>query len=77
MEGFRQPPGMPGGVLDENEEGLIPRAIKDLFAAVEVLKSQGTRRVSVSCSYLQLYNEKIYDLLNTDTYKRKIVRQKD
>lgn len=30
----------------------------------------------MSCSYIQLYNEKIYDLLNTDTYKRRLLKKK-
>jgi hypothetical protein len=29
----------------------------------------------VSCSYIQLYNERIFDLLNTDAYKRKTAKQ--
>ena len=56
------------------EEGIIPRAIRDLFKRVSKLReeSEGKKRVTVSCSYIQLYNEKIYDLLNTDAYKRRM-----
>ena len=26
-------------------------------------------KISVTCQYIQLYNEKVYDLLNSDQYK--------
>lgn len=26
-------------------------------------------KLSVTCQYIQLYNEKVYDLLNSDQYK--------
>ena len=32
-------------------------------------KRTGDRRLTVNVSYLQLYNEKIYDLLNRDMFK--------
>lgn len=60
------------------EDGIIPRAIRGLFARVNQLRdeAQGTRRFTISCSYIQLYNEKIYDLLNTDAYKRNLQQKR-
>jgi hypothetical protein len=58
--------------LSKADEGIIPRAIKGLFQRVQQIRDQHrARKVSISCSYIQLYNEKIFDLLNTDAYKRK------
>ena len=31
--------------------------------------------MQIACSYIQLYNEKIYDLLNSDTYKKRILKK--
>jgi hypothetical protein len=36
-----------------------------------VKESQVGRKITVNVSFLQLYNEKIFDLLNTDMFKRK------
>lgn len=41
--------------------GIIPRSISYLF---DKIKNQGSRNYTVYCSYLQIYNEKIFDLLN-------------
>lgn len=44
--------------------GLIPRAISCLFGMIEGHSKLYTRSYKVYCSFLQIYNEKIYDLLN-------------
>lgn len=45
------------------DDGLIPKAINALFAK---MSRASTHRVfKVYCSYLQLYNERIYDLLGS------------
>lgn len=84
MEGFKYLNGAPiippdhraEPSLEKSEEGIIPRAIKSLFAKIEALREQGDKKITVSCSYIQLYNEKIYDLLNSDTYKRRLLKKK-
>jgi len=46
--------------VDNNEtRGIIPRSIQDLFSQV---KKQGLQ-VTIFCSFLQIYNEKLFDLL--------------
>ncbi len=42
-----------------------------MFRLVEEKKKDtgGTHKINVVCTYIQLYNEKIYDLLNSDVYK--------
>ena len=49
--------------------GIIPRLIFELFDIVNKLNE----KIKISCSYIQVYNERIYDLLvdNTFTYKKK------
>ena len=51
------------------EEGVIPRAIRELFEQVEMKRteSQGKSKITVKVQYIQLYNEKVYDLLNSNS----------
>jgi hypothetical protein len=46
---------------DETYCGITPRAIYKLFQMMET--EYGTEQFNVFCSFLQIYNEKIYDLL--------------
>ena len=51
------------GSREQNAQtrGLVYHAIEDLFGQIGELKN---RIFTVQCSFLQIYNEKIYDLLN-------------
>lgn len=46
-------------------QGIIPRCIGELYQAI---RTQGLK-VTTYCSFLQIYNEKLYDLLQ-DTYTK-------
>ncbi|KAN0074584.1 P-loop containing nucleoside triphosphate hydrolase protein [Tylopilus felleus] len=46
---------------NEDQPGIIPRAMKDVFAHI---KRTPTREYLLRCSYLEIYNETIYDLLS-------------
>ena len=45
---------------DENEPGIIPRAMRDVFGFI---KRTPGREYLLRCSYLEIYNETIHDLL--------------
>src|SRR5882757_9271652 len=45
---------------DEDQPGIIPRAMKDVFAYI---RRTPTREYLLRCSYLEIYNEAIHDLL--------------
>ncbi|EAR98263.2 kinesin motor catalytic domain protein (macronuclear) [Tetrahymena thermophila SB210] len=47
--------------------GIIPRAVSALF---DKLKAKEGGEFNVTCSFLQIYNEKIYDLLNPNSIKQ-------
>lgn len=49
---------------DEDEPGIIPRAMKDVFAYI---RRTSTREYLLRCSYLEIYNESIHDLLAPPT----------
>ena len=50
-----------------NNNGIIPRLIIELFNIV----NQENSNVKISCSYIQIYNERIYDLLIDNTFNLK------
>ena len=52
----------------EENLGVIPRSINYLFDKLESDEVKKKRKYTVYCSFLQIYNEKIYDLLNPIQY---------
>jgi Kinesin motor domain len=54
---------------EDDSIGIIPRAVNALFESISAEKSKGIeRRVEVYASFLQVYCEKIYDLLTDDLH---------
>ena len=49
--------------------GVIPKAIRHIFGCIDGAK-EGMKFL-VRCSYLEIYNEKIKDLLDNDSTKKK------
>lgn len=47
--------------MQENR-GIIPRSVEHILSTIR--KTKKTTRYRVYCSYLEIYNEKIFDLLN-------------
>jgi kinesin family protein 4/21/27 len=47
-----------------SESGIIPRSIKDIFEQIDKMPNKEVSKIRIYCSYMQIYNEKIYDLLN-------------
>ena len=52
---------------DENYSGVIPRTIHELFNLL-LMPEYVAKKYSIYCSFLQIYNEKIYDLLTESKY---------
>ncbi|KAL7642674.1 UNVERIFIED_CONTAM: hypothetical protein RMT77_007239 [Armadillidium vulgare] len=55
---------------DENNTGILPRFCKDLFAEAQSIHSRNAdkgaqSRVEIEISYIEIYNEKIYDLIGS------------
>jgi hypothetical protein len=47
---------------DENQRGIIPRAIRHIFGSIDAAETG--KKFLVRCSYLEIYNEQILDLLS-------------
>lgn len=50
------------GNWDSPRTGIIPRALKDIFEMVK--EAEILNRVTLSCSFMELYQENLYDLLS-------------
>lgn len=54
---------------DTESEGMIPRAVTQIFETAESLKEKGWA-YQISCQFLEIYNENLHDLLGTGEQKR-------
>lgn len=74
MEGykyFQNEKGVPQAVVETGEnEGVVPRSIRLLFELVKQESNLGRKKYNIYCSYLQVYKERVYDLLNKSHLKR-------
>ena len=74
MEGYKYTTndrGAPVAVVEAGEnEGIVPRSIRLLFEMIKQESGTGRKKYTVYCSYLQVYKEKVYDLLNKSHLKR-------
>lgn len=55
--------GPPSEHRDQEEIGLIPRAVKEIFDFVHNEQSDEVIQLTVYCSFIQIYNENLYDML--------------
>jgi hypothetical protein len=46
---------------NDDQKGVIPKAVKHIFGCIDA--SSGEKKFLVRCSYLEIYNENILDLL--------------
>ena len=50
-------------IAEDSNNGITIRAIREVFRQAEEFKKD--KIITVSCSFLQIYNEKVFDLLNS------------
>ena len=60
-------------INSSEERGIIPRCITDLFNKIR----QDEVSVSVYCSFVQVYNEKLFDLLQDPKGKNPLTIRED
>ncbi len=59
------------GSEDGEDGGIIGRVAKQLFKRIS--ETEGNVKFGVSMSYLQIYNERIYDLMNHSSLNNRTV----
>ena len=59
-------------LADNARLGIIPRVITEIFDQVD--QRSNSTVITVTASYLELYNEQIIDLLAEPQYKRYLLR---
>lgn len=59
--------------FDTEAMGIIPRSMENIFENIE---NTGDA-VSVSCSFLEIYNEKVYDLYDQISFQKPMIRPND
>jgi kinesin family protein 3/17 len=63
--------------LTKSQAGIIPRAIKDIFAGLVQLENDAPQAMMVYCSFVQIYNENIFDLLRDGNMDRPLEIHED
>lgn len=58
-------------VKDTDNVGISLRSIREVFDQAKQLTATRTKNIKISCSFLQIYNEKIFDLLNLSSMPAK------
>jgi len=59
---FRGNPHGDQFLQDQQKYGIIPRSIEHLFQGLQSLMNRNGVSYTVYCSFLQIYNEKLFDL---------------
>lgn len=62
---------MLGDLHNEQSKGIIPRACKHILTRIGADK-QNIEGFDLSCSFIEIYNEQIYDLLDSKKAKREL-----
>lgn len=58
------------GNWDSPDTGIIPRALQDIFTKVRELEVECS--IAVSCSFMELYQENLYDLLSDKSREQSV-----
>jgi Kinesin motor domain len=68
FESLQNSPTLRGGealtTQDLNTDGILVMALKELFSRVKDPDSEKQRVFIIRCSYFEIYNDAVYDLLN-------------
>lgn len=62
-----------GTAFDGNETediGVIPRAIAEIF---DIIATMPDHQIAISCSFMELYQEQLYDLLSENAREQSVV----
>ena len=58
-------------IRETDNIGITQRAIRDLFQQIQMRKEKNGAHITVYVSFLQIYSEKVFDLLNLSSLNPK------
>ena len=67
----------PTVLIPKDQEGLIPRTIRQMFNLIKKEEISEGKNYTVYCSFIQIYNERIYDLLQDVETKKPLKIRED
>lgn len=64
-------------IFDQDPEkmGITQRAVNDLFKDIKRAKEVDGKHVNIFVSFLQIYNERVFDLLNSQSFSTNSKKQ--
>ncbi|CEG43067.1 kinesin heavy chain [Plasmopara halstedii] len=65
----------PDDLVQNDERGVIPRALEDIFTRAEATRTHA--KTTVALSYVQIYCERLFDLLEPETVPGSILIRED
>lgn len=63
---------MVGDASSEEHKGLIPRSFQHVMGLLDGSKD---RKYLIRCSYIEIYNEEIRDLLSSDSKQKRELKE--
>mmetsp|Transcript_35946 Transcript_35946/g.41509 ORF Transcript_35946/g.41509 Transcript_35946/m.41509 type:complete len:184 (-) Transcript_35946:415-966(-) len=66
---------MIGDVESELEKGIMPRSFEHIFSVISENEGRLGNKYLVRCSFIEIYNEDIHDLLAKDPNKKKAIKE--
>lgn len=66
---------MIGEIEDELGKGIMPRSFDHIFSVISANESPTGKKYLVRCSFIEIYNEDIHDLLSSDPNKKKAIKE--
>ena len=61
---------MSGDTTSEEHKGIIPRICESLYSRIRKERLEGKKKFMVICSYFEIYNEKLRDLLDPNAAQK-------
>ena len=66
---------MIGEVDDDDQKGIMPRTFEHIFSVISNNEDPNGKKYLVRCSFIEIYNEDIHDLLSEDPNKKKAIKE--
>jgi kinesin family protein 3/17 len=66
---------MIGEIESDTDKGIMPRSFDHIFSVISANEGPTGKKYLVRCSFIEIYNEDIHDLLSSDPNKKKAIKE--